>query len=493
MAGSGHSTCRPVPGRARAGRAPRAPASAVTSRRRRGRGRVTVARLLHRLGMFSARRPLVMIGIWVLLGVGSSARSRRSAPRPTTTSPCPAPTARRPRTCWQERFPPQQNGATRSSSHVSTGKLTDEAHQAGGRRSVKAIKAARTSTASPTRSAAPGRRPACCRRTARRVRPGPARHRLRRPHDRARAARPGRDGTGGTEAGITVAAAGSIGSTLSPTPSETSELVGIIAAMVILTLRARQPGGDGDADPHRRRGADVGARVIGLVGHIVTIPSSGPTLATMIGLGVGIDYALFLITRHQEAPGRRHGDRRLDRPCGGDVGQRDRLRRLHGRDRAAVPRRSPASRWSARSGYASAIARRRRGARRDHACCRPSSACSAPDRLAGAAGVPEPGPDSRGTGHVGTAGPASYAGTRGGHRAVAGRPGPADHPGVLARARPGGHRRHRSRDHRAPGLRPDHRRLRRRATTGRSRSPRTEAGRRRRARSTLEVRPGHSR
>jgi len=28
-----------------------------------------VARLLHRLGMFSARRPLVMIGVWVLLGV----------------------------------------------------------------------------------------------------------------------------------------------------------------------------------------------------------------------------------------------------------------------------------------------------------------------------------------------------------------------------------------------------------------------------------------
>ena len=35
-------------------------------------------------------------------------------------------------------------------------------------------------------------------------------------------------------------------------------------------------------------------------GHVVAIPSSGPTLATMIGLGVGIDYALFLITRHQE-------------------------------------------------------------------------------------------------------------------------------------------------------------------------------------------------
>ena len=36
------------------------------------------------------------------------------------------------------------------------------------------------------------------------------------------------------------------------------------------------------------------------MGHVVAMPDTGATLATMIGLGVGIDYALFLITRHQE-------------------------------------------------------------------------------------------------------------------------------------------------------------------------------------------------
>ncbi|MBO4208605.1 MMPL family transporter [Micromonospora echinofusca] len=38
---------------------------------------------------------------------------------------------------------------------------------------------------------------------------------------------------------------------------------------------------------------------IGLAGHLTGIPSVATTLATMIGLGVGIDYALFLITRHR--------------------------------------------------------------------------------------------------------------------------------------------------------------------------------------------------
>ena len=38
--------------------------------------------------------------------------------------------------------------------------------------------------------------------------------------------------------------------------------------------------------------------IIRLLGHVVTVPTVAPTLATMIGLGVGIDYALFIVTRH---------------------------------------------------------------------------------------------------------------------------------------------------------------------------------------------------
>ena len=38
--------------------------------------------------------------------------------------------------------------------------------------------------------------------------------------------------------------------------------------------------------------------IIRLLGHVTTVPTVAPTLATMIGLGVGIDYALFIVTRH---------------------------------------------------------------------------------------------------------------------------------------------------------------------------------------------------
>src|SRR5262249_57588890 len=38
--------------------------------------------------------------------------------------------------------------------------------------------------------------------------------------------------------------------------------------------------------------------IIQIVSHAITVSTVAPTLATMIGLGVGIDYALFIVTRH---------------------------------------------------------------------------------------------------------------------------------------------------------------------------------------------------
>src|SRR3954452_8075724 len=44
-----------------------------------------------------------------------------------------------------------------------------------------------------------------------------------------------------------------------------------------------------------------GLSLIGLLAHAIDIATFAPTLATLIGLGVGIDYALFVVTRHRNA------------------------------------------------------------------------------------------------------------------------------------------------------------------------------------------------
>ncbi|MFF5140086.1 MMPL family transporter [Streptomyces sp. NPDC013157] len=84
------------------------------------------------------------------------------------------------------------------------------------------------------------------------------------------------------------------------TPPATSELVGVVAAAVVLFLAF----GSLFAMllPILTAVAGVGTAILttGLLSHVVTIGEIAPTLSALIGLGVGIDYALFIVTRHRK-------------------------------------------------------------------------------------------------------------------------------------------------------------------------------------------------
>jgi RND superfamily putative drug exporter len=43
----------------------------------------------------------------------------------------------------------------------------------------------------------------------------------------------------------------------------------------------------------------VGTSLIGLFTHVLSVPQFGPILATLVALGVGVDYALFIVSRHR--------------------------------------------------------------------------------------------------------------------------------------------------------------------------------------------------
>ena len=99
-------------------------------------------------------------------------------------------------------------------------------------------------------------------------------------------------------AGLEVETGGQLGQKVSKPSTESSELVGIIAAMVILTLTF----GTVVAMTLPILTAILALlctlAIIRMLGHVLSVPTVAPTLATMIGLGVGIDYSLFIITRH---------------------------------------------------------------------------------------------------------------------------------------------------------------------------------------------------
>src|SRR5581483_1881240 len=100
-------------------------------------------------------------------------------------------------------------------------------------------------------------------------------------------------------AGMKVAASGQIGSELSEPETESSEVVGLTAAMVILAFTFGTLVAMGMPILSAVLGLLGGLSLVGLLGHLVTVPTVAPTLATMIGLGVGIDYALFLVSRYR--------------------------------------------------------------------------------------------------------------------------------------------------------------------------------------------------
>ncbi|CAM5313503.1 RND superfamily putative drug exporter OS=Streptomyces albaduncus OX=68172 GN=FHS32_003765 PE=4 SV=1 [Streptomyces griseoloalbus] len=103
------------------------------------------------------------------------------------------------------------------------------------------------------------------------------------------------------EAGAQVEYGGPLGELARPSPDDrTSELIGFGVAVIVLligfgsVLAAVMP------LLTALIAVVAGLAVLGLLAAATTFATVSPTLATMIGLGVGIDYALFLITRHRQ-------------------------------------------------------------------------------------------------------------------------------------------------------------------------------------------------
>jgi putative drug exporter of the RND superfamily len=92
-----------------------------------------------------------------------------------------------------------------------------------------------------------------------------------------------------------------------------STAVGLMAAIVVLLLTFGSLIAMGLPIVTALFGLGTGLGAIALFTHVVDTPNFSSELAAMIGLGVGIDYALFILTRFREAyatPGPTFGDAR---------------------------------------------------------------------------------------------------------------------------------------------------------------------------------------
>ena len=101
-------------------------------------------------------------------------------------------------------------------------------------------------------------------------------------------------------AGVRVDYGSALGQAAKPDASELAEVVGVLAAIVVLLIGFGSVYAAGLPIISAVMGVVTGLGVLSLIAATTTFASVSPTLALMMGLGVGIDYALFLTTRHRQ-------------------------------------------------------------------------------------------------------------------------------------------------------------------------------------------------
>ncbi len=256
--------------------------------------------LLYGLGRFCVRHRWAVLVVWLAAAGAITYSARTLGAHNSDNYTLPGTGTQSATEVLTKWFPSQKNGSSPIVFHASLGTLTDPARETALEESVRAIQALPTvqsaidplGTAGKAIGLLSADRATAYVPIVMKVAPGD----ITAPMADAivRAARPAR------EAGIHVAIGGIIGSILSKPETAASERFGLLAAMVILALVFGSLVAMGLPIVTALFSLSIGLGSITLLSHVEQMPTVAPILATMIGLGVGIDYSLFTVTRHRD-------------------------------------------------------------------------------------------------------------------------------------------------------------------------------------------------
>jgi len=104
----------------------------------------------------------------------------------------------------------------------------------------------------------------------------------------------------GAAAGVEVEFGGEVADNLREEPGHTSELIGLAVAVVVLLMSFGSVIAMGLPLLTAIVGVGIALTATTVLASFVDLPGTTTILATMIGLAVGIDYALFIVTRHRQ-------------------------------------------------------------------------------------------------------------------------------------------------------------------------------------------------
>ncbi len=255
--------------------------------------------VLFHLARFCGRHRLLVLGVWLAIFVALAAVARTAGTNVNDNVSLPGTGSQAATDLLSERFPSQANGTNPVVLTAPKGEtITASKYKKPIDDTVKAFKAdpdvrSATSPLSKEGSSLLGKD----KRTgyiALNLKPSPSDLTLDDAERIVALADPARD------AGLTVGVGGYLGSKVSKPETHISEVVGLSMAVIVLLITFGTAVAMSIPIITAIIGLVCGLSIITMISHVADVPTTAPTLATMIGLGVGIDYALFIVTRHLE-------------------------------------------------------------------------------------------------------------------------------------------------------------------------------------------------
>ena len=252
---------------------------------------------LYHLGRFCSRHHWVLIAVWIVAAAGLAFAGHAAGDRTSDSLTLPGTGSTKATDVLEQRLPDQANGSNPLVLKSQSGKLTDSSNQQAVDDTVKNLR----NTPHVVRAVNPlGDKGSALLSKNKEIAYVPVTLDVSQSDLTEEEAQRVLDaGAPARRAGLDVSLGGYAGQQLSKPSTHMSEAIGLAAAVVILLFAFGTATAMALPIVTAILGLVSSLALISVLGKLTDVPTAAPTLATMIGLGVGIDYALFIVTRHK--------------------------------------------------------------------------------------------------------------------------------------------------------------------------------------------------
>jgi putative drug exporter of the RND superfamily len=254
-----------------------------------------VSGLLHRLGGFSARNAKIVVPVWIVATIALVLIANTAGRETNDDLTLPGTGSTDAQNLLDKKLPEQANGSVPIVYEAETGTLTSGSGKSAVQASVKALEGNENVQAVISPYSQQGA--AQVSQDGKIVYAAVALTENSGDLDEEQANSVLDTAEKGVPGDIEVSAGGYLGDDLSDPSTRMSEIIGVVGALIILLFAFRTFTSAPMPITTAVVALTAGLAVVGLAGHVFNVPSIAPTLGIMLGLAVGTDYALFIISR----------------------------------------------------------------------------------------------------------------------------------------------------------------------------------------------------